>query len=381
MRNRIVSCLLVLFAAFFLHAQEADLLISNVLLFDGDTMHQKVDISIQTGKIAAIASHPSKLTAKKIIDATGHTLLPGLTNAHVHCWFPGQLQQAAQAGVLYLLDMHGGARSLTFLKTFRDSTNFAYFFGAGSGVTVPNGHGTQFGMKAPTVDSTTSARQFVLNRIEEGSDYIKILREPDRPTVTEQNIQDAIATAHENDLLAVAHVSRSYDAPMLARNGIDGLVHVWFDKPITEKQLDTLTKSGAFVIPTMLTNLRYSKLAEENDLERKPIDSITLISEVNRLHEAGITLLAGTDPPNFGINYGDDLVKELEMLVAAGLSPTEALQGATSLTAKAFKLPYSSMLTQGDAANMFLVKGNVSKDISTLREVVSVWKMGKLVEQ
>ncbi|MEL6276850.1 MAG: amidohydrolase family protein, partial [Bacteroidota bacterium] len=325
--------------------------------------------------------HPSPLSAADTIDGSGHTLLPALTNAHVHAWAPGQLQEAAKAGVLNILDMHGSSRSLGFFRSFKDSTNYARFYGAGPGVTVPNGHGTQFGMPAPTVDSSTSARQFVLNRVEEGSDYIKILREPDRPTVTEQNIKDAVVTAHENELLAVAHVSRSNDATLLANADVDGLVHVWFDEPIREKQLDTLAASDIFMVPTMLTVLRFSKLATENNLDRKYIDSLTLITEVNRLHKAGITLLAGTDPPNFGINYGDDLITELELLVAAGLTPTEAIQSATVHTAKAFKLPYDSKLTPGNTADMILVKGDATQSVLALREIVNVWKSGKLVKQ
>ena len=39
-----------------------------------------------------------------------------------------------------------------------------------------------------------------------------------------------------------------------------------------------------------------------------------LKSEVKRLFDAGIIILAGTDPPNVQINYGTDLYKELKLL-------------------------------------------------------------------
>ncbi len=363
-----------------LSSQDADLVIKNVLVFDGTAMRPNMDVAVKDGKIMAVSTHPSNLSGRKVVEGEGHSLVPGLMNAHVHAWFPAHLQEAARAGVLTVLDMHGSLFSFNFLRNLRDSSGYARYYGAGGGLTVPGGHGTQFGLPTPTVDSNTTARQFVIDRANEGVDYLKILREPSRPTVTKDQMTEAIATAREHSLMAVSHISRLEDALLLNRLGADGLVHLWFDEIIDAQQLDSLAQGNMFIVPTLLTNMGIFPIAVSQGWDRPIIDSIRLLNEAAKLHQAGIKLLAGTDPPNFGINYGDDLIKELELLVAAGLSPAEALRCATSNVAEAFGLTELGNIAEGKLADILLVEGDISQNISQLRTIKHVWKAGQLVE-
>ena len=339
-----------------------------------------MDVLFENGKVASIQVHDPQREAEEIIDGKGKTLLPGLINAHVHIWFPAHLAEAAKAGVLTVMDMHASRFSIPILKALKDSTGFANYLSAGPGATVPGGHGTQFGMPTPTIDSITSAKTFTEDRVKDGADYIKILREPSRPTIDFQQIDTVIATAHVHEKLAVSHISRKADGLILAGTDLDGFVHIWFDEPSTEQEIQVLAKGGQFMVPTILTNKRVIEFFEEQGRDIPHLSVEQLLAEIKKLHEAGISLVAGTDPPNLNINYGTDLFTELELFVDSGLSPIEALRTATGNAAEAFQLQEAGRLKKGMPAHAFLVDGNPNLDISDIRKVLYVWKAGKLVK-
>lgn len=376
----IICCLLLAFSAG--NAQEEfqfDILITDVQVFTGEKVFKRTDLGIKDGQITHLGPELDRQgKAVEQIDGSGHTLLPGLVNTHVHAWFPLHLQQAAQAGVLGLCDMHGSAFTAQFLSQFQDSIGYARYYKAGSGATVPGGHGTQFGITVPTIDSTTSARQFTLDRIEEGADYIKILREPLRPTLTFEQIDTIIQTAHANNVKVVAHVSRCADGVELARLGVDGLVHIWFDRAMTTDELEVFAKrEHLFVVPTTLTNLKLLIYLQKQDNPPSEIlDSIGLLNEVRRLHEAGVQILAGTDPPNFQINYGSDLYEEIILLEAAGIPAQDCLAGATIKSADYFNMATPQALQVGVSADFMLVKGDALASVRALRDLTGVWQNG-----
>lgn len=371
----------LLFVPLLSLAQSSDaILIQAVRLFDGESVKDNMDVFFENGKVVRIVPHSLEHKANQIIDGRGKTLIPGLINAHVHIWFPMHLQEAARAGVLTVMDMHSSSYSIPILKAFQDSTHYASYLSAGPGATVPGGHGTQFGMPTPTIDSIKSAKSFTLDRVEGGSDYIKILREPSRPTINFSQIDTVIATAHENDKLAVAHISRKKDAIQLASSDLDGFVHIWFDQVSTAEEIDTIANGEQFMVPTIITNKRVLDYFKTQGKTASSLGFEELKAEVKKLHEAGITLVAGTDPPNFNINYGTDLLIEIELFVECGLSPLEALRTATGNAAKSFRLKEAGRLKEKGPANAVLIQGNPLEDIKAIRNIEKVWKNGQLVK-
>jgi hypothetical protein len=93
---------------------------------------------------------------------------------------------------------------------------------------------------------------------------------------------------------------------------------------------------------------------------------------IGRMHKAGIPFVAGTD----GM-AGFTLHRELELYVQAGLTPAEALQVATWNGAK-----YTGLLDQlgsierGKRADLILIDGNPTQDISAIRKISLVMKDG-----
>jgi imidazolonepropionase-like amidohydrolase len=72
---------------------------------------------------------------------------------------------------------------------------------------------------------------------------------------------------------------------------------------------------------------------------------------------------------------------ELELLVAAGLTPVQALAAATSAPARAFRLPDRGMIAPGKRADLVLVDGDPTRDIAATRRINSVWKKGVAVDR
>ncbi len=377
----LATCLILFTLAATLSCQSGDFTISNVTVFDGDTLRSNVDVRVSKGRLLSIRPHRDDLADDVIIEGSGKLLLPGLINSHVHAYFPAHLQEAARAGVLHVLDMHGSTFSLTMLRGIVDSLNYAVYHASGGALTVNGGHGTQFGMPTPTVESAGGVEPFVRARKKEGVDYLKVIREPSRPTLDSLQLDTAIRAAHNLDLVVVAHISRAADAALLARLGIDGLAHLQFDRPLSAEELTVLAAAKPFVIPTLLTNLRAFDFFRENNKDIPHLDSTELLADVLKLYRAGLTILAGTDPPNFGINYGTDLYQELELLRLAGLPVTAVLRAATSAPAAAFHLPTGTgRLLQGEHFDALLVNYAIVNDFKLLNGEKLVWRRGVPVE-
>ncbi|GJG85968.1 hypothetical protein tb265_11490 [Gemmatimonadetes bacterium T265] len=97
---------------------------------------------------------------------------------------------------------------------------------------------------------------------------------------------------------------------------------------------------------------------------------------VGALARAGVPVLAGTNAPGPGTAHGASLHRELELLVASGLCPVEALASATSTPARVFGLHDRGRIAVGLRADLLLVDGDPSADVRATRAVAGVWKLG-----
>jgi len=351
--------------------------VANVTLFDGEEVKTKVWVEVTDGFIQEVSQTPIT-DVKDIVDGTDKFLMPALTNAHVHAWAPASLKEGAGAGVLNLMDMMGFESFQGAMKQYKDSTDYASYYVSGFAATAPEGHGTQFGFPVPTLTKPEEASQFIKDRKAAGADYIKIIIEPWKPTLNKETIKALIDAAKENDLMAVAHVSKLEDGIFAIENGIDGLVHMWGDKQISPQELQQITKQKDFFItPTMLTSTLAAVQRRTKDSLADVWTSVKRGNELKKLYDAGIPILSGTDPPNFGINYGKDLYKELQLFAEAGIPNIDVLKSSTSLAAKYFKLKNKGFIKAGYRADMLLIDGDPIKEISDISKIERIWKLGK----
>ena len=71
---------------------------------------------------------------------------------------------------------------------------------------------------------------------------------------------------------------------------------------------------------------------------------------------------------------------ELELLVAAGLTPLEALRSATSGPARRFGLTDRGRVAHGARADLLLVKGDPANNITDTLNIQCVWRRGVILE-
>src|SRR5690606_24798377 len=73
-------------------------------VFDGERVHASADVLVRDGRIAAIGADLAAPAGATVVEASGMTLLPGLTDAHTHA-FGDALREALMFGVTTELDM------------------------------------------------------------------------------------------------------------------------------------------------------------------------------------------------------------------------------------------------------------------------------------
>jgi len=89
--------------------------------------------------------------------------------------------------------------------------------------------------------------------------------------------------------------------------------------------------------------------------------------------QSGVTILAGGDVGVF--THGDN-VRELELMVNYGMPVVDVVKSATSINAKTFHLDQLGMVKEGMLADLIVVSGDPTKNISDLRKIKFVMKDG-----
>ena len=369
-----------------------DLVIRRVHVFDGDADRGVVDVAVRGDRIVRIGSVGGGCVGATTIDGTGKYLVPGLVNAHVHLWKESDLRAALQAGVFAVFDLHSSEGPDASFRRLRDSSGFANYYSAGYAATVPRGHPTQI-FPIETVNDSVTPELFVEHRVTKGADLIKIIssnvtpgsQSAIGPTLSFEQIEALTRAAKARNRKVVVHVARIAETVRIARMGVDGFVHLWsYGDTASDAQLKVLKDAGVFVIPTVLLQQRGWQVIEREPnghhgfktfLSPMPI----LLREIRRLHDAGIPIVAGTDPPNFGVGYGDDLVEELTIYAKAGLSNTDVLRTATGTPARIFRLDGIGRIAEGSRANLVLLNGDPLTNIAALRDIAGTWKNGPRV--
>ena len=102
-----------------------DLLIKNGTVIDpGNGIHKKMDVGIYGSKIAEVfepGTLPGKVCARKVVDAQGKYVLPGLIDGHGHVlpglWFSYPVEELYKRGITSIIDM--GSHSATTFHRIR----------------------------------------------------------------------------------------------------------------------------------------------------------------------------------------------------------------------------------------------------------------------
>jgi amidohydrolase family protein len=101
---------------------------------------------------------------------------------------------------------------------------------------------------------------------------------------------------------------------------------------------------------------------------------------VLQMQNAGVVIMAGSGSGPAGTHPGEELHEELELLVAAGLTPAQALRGVTSEAAKYFRAEESlGQVHAGKVADLVLLDADPLADIRNARKIDAVVMGGKVL--
>lgn len=389
--------------------------IRGVRLFDGERVVPGATVVIEAGTIREVGVSVGVPEGATVVDGSGRTLLPGLIDAHTHV-FGDALRRALAFGVTTELDMFSDPAQAQRLRAEQHQGRAAAradLFSSGTLVTAPGGHGTEYGIKIPTLARAADANAFVAARIAEGADFVKVVLDDGGaygtrwPTLDRATLAAVVAAAHARDRLVVVHVGTATGAVAALAAGADGLAHLFADAEPPAGFVEQARRRGAFVVPTLTVlesladagggaalaaDARLSAWLSPGEARalrrgfglpagRPRLDVAVALKTTGRLAAAGVPILAGTDAPNPGTVHGASLHRELELLVAAGLTPVQALAAASSAPARAFHLEDRGRVAPGLRADLVLVEGDPTTDVRATRAIVQVWKDGVRAER
>jgi imidazolonepropionase-like amidohydrolase len=383
-----------------------------VRMFDGERSLPVGSVVVTDGVIASVGGSSVPVGAT-VVDGEGRmTLLPGLIDAHFHLLGEGSLRQAITFGTTTVLSMGDDPVEVARLKQAREVADIR---SAGVSAKAPGSRGTSAaGVAVPFVTGPEDAERFVAARIADGSDYVKIRYDDGDllsaaaghtlPFVSKQTMAALVAESHRRGLKTMVHIGTLQAAHDALDAGIDGLAHVFVDRGPDDAIARRAKELGTFVVPTLnvfellsggsawrsglADDPRIAPYLRPEDLAVAsydghagclPVDIEAAAAAVRAFHEVGVPLLAGSDPTTY--LHGVALWRELELLVQAGLSPAAALAAATSVAADAFGLTDRGRIAPGRRADLLLVDGDPTVDVSCLVDLVGVWQRGERVER
>ncbi|TKA79335.1 hypothetical protein B0A55_03451 [Friedmanniomyces simplex] len=329
--------------------------LTNVRILDGWRIGEPTNVIIDGDSITFDASN-----VRSTIDGEGGVLLPGLIDSHIHVNRLASLETLTSYGVTTAMNM--GCDNYTLCSALHDQPGLTTLFNAGQAAAAPNStHATVFGAHG-YVNSTSQAPEFVANVFRNGSDYMKLISEPNGFS---QAIHDALVNAtHALGRVAMTHAQDYGSYEVAIRSQTDGLQHVPFDIPLTQEMARRIRRQVQYVTPT----LNIAKLVTANRTIESIISpgvSLTYeagIISVQRLLCAGVPILAGTDANDLADTFlhgdliGITLYKKLQLLTAAGMSEVDVIRSATVIPSIWHNLTRRGSIEEGYRAELLLLK-------------------------
>ena len=404
------------------------IVVRNARVFDAEhaTLGKPQDVLVDNGRIAALqpAGSPAPAAAT-VIDAGGRVMLPGLFDMHAHESGWNALQQIA-GGVTSVRDMGNDNEVLAALKRRIDSGE-----NVGPRI-VPAGF---IEGRSPF----SAALGFVVDDLEGLKKAIDWYAERDYGQIKLYNsirpewVAAAAEHAHARGMRVSGHVPAFMRAEEAVRQGFDEIQHInqvllnflvkpdddtrtllrfglvagqagdldldsapvrdfiallkekstvidptlaVFEGSFTQRQGEMKPSFAAVAdhLPPVLQREMRTNSTDVNDgnADRYRASYAKMVEFVGRLHRAGVPLVAGTDWIG-----GFTLHRELELYVRAGIAPAETLRIATWNGAKFTRtLDRVGSITPGKLADLVLVDGDPTADISAIRRISLVMKEG-----
>ncbi len=412
-------CILLLFVAkSFVGLAQQEYLLQPDGVFDGEQFHTGWVVLVVGDKIAE-AGPASQVRVPKAairLDFPGCTLLPGLIEGHAHLLlhpydeadWNDQVLKESDALRVTRATVHAKNTLLAGFTTLRDlgSEGAGYadvglkqaveqgiipgprMIVAGRAIVAtgsygPKGFDTDFNIMlgAEPADGNDLVR-VVRDQIGKGADVIKVYADyrwgpsgDAEPTFSLDELKLIVETASSSGRPVVAHASTVEGMRRAVLSGVETIEHG--DEGTLE--IFTMMKDkGVALCPTLAAGDAVSQYRGwRKGIDPEPEQIKQKRKSFTEALTSGVTICAGGDVGVF--SHGDN-VRELEMMVEYGMSPINVLRAATSINAKVFHLEKSvGRVIPSLKADLVVMRGNPTQDISDLRKVTWVMQNGIII--
>jgi len=418
----------ILFAAIFI---TSNLMAQDIYIHAGklvDTKNGKIvnnqTIIVSGNKIKSIERgfvDPAS-AEDSLIDLKNKTVLPGLTDMHVHLESEtnpskylqrftnnpaddafssvGFAKRTLIAGFTTVRDLGGSGINIAL----RDAINKGKvagprIFTAGKSLATTGGHADPTngmnnamvgdpGPKEGVVNSVEDARKAVRQRYKNGADLIKITatggvlsvaKSSSNPQFFEEEIEEIVKTANDYGFHVAAHAHGDDGMQRAVRAGVKTIEHGTL---MSEATMDLMIEHDAYLVPTITAGKEVTEKAEiENYYPELVVPKAREIgpkiqNTFSKAYKRGVSIAFGTDAGVF--KHGKN-AKEFGYMVEAGMPEMEAIQVATIVPAMILKMEKESgQLAPGFYADIIAVDEDPTENIKTMEDVKFVMKEGKI---
>ncbi|MFE3221743.1 amidohydrolase family protein [Streptomyces antimycoticus] len=390
-----------------------DLVISRAHVFDGrQALAGLYDVAINGGEIASVSAEP--LRGGQEVDAAEGWVMPGLIDTHIHFYdvravsdpdsmrafeeneLPGRLGLFLDHGITTIKsvgDPTGGILD-TRAKIAAGALRGPRLLATGCGITGRDGHpaatvfsGNPWARERFTgeVDSVQQIRDLVHHLADRKVDAIKLLSEgacahsggpkylwqnPAFPDAVELErlpldlLRAGIETGHERGLRVTVHTTQQAAAREAIKAGADGLEHGVTVEPLTDHSLiDLMLEHDITYTPTLWIDDAHPDAR----------------GNLKKIADAGVHIALGSDTFSGRGLFGANTLEEAELMVAAGLTPTQVLAAGTSGASRQCVRPDLGTVTPGKCADLLVLNADPTADIGNLRDLSIVILNGRLV--
>lgn len=386
---------------------------------DGETVLEgQAVLTGGDGKIKKIAPKGELVQdfpEEEVKDYGEATLLPGLCDMHVHLayWYSQpdsfnyneqmitlyalqHAQAAFERGITSVRDMssyHGVCRSLKLAQE-KGFITIPRITHTDTGMCMTGGHACD---EVPEVDGPWEVRKEIRKQVRDGAEWVKILttHRSHIPEFTQEELNAAVDECHRRGIKCGVHAGTNPGIQMCIDAGFDTIEHATF---MTVDHAKQMAEKGIAWTPTIMAYTLLYDICKEN-LEKnagKPVNDPVMQKEMKdyqyfepaykayrdhfkEFYDTGVTVIAGTDM----VMYQSPLLplpRELQYMVEYGITPVQAIQTATSNPAKVLGVENErGLVKEGLDADLLVVGGDLSKDITCLNDVKLVTLGGKRV--